>query len=108
AEPPTPPAVTEIQPPQPQSAAPVREPVQPPLNPDVPAFQYPSRGLTSLELARKEVLDFIGPNGLGLRPDEHERYFTSITGKGELKALTPADLEAVIRDAKDRLAKRDE
>ena len=100
AEQPMPPTTTEIQPPQPPSPVPV--------SPDVPAFQYPGHGLTALELARKEVLDLIGPNGLGLRPDEHERYFTNITGKGELKSLTPADLQAVINDAKDRLAKRDE
>ena len=80
----------------------------PPLNPGVPAFQSPSHGLTSLELARKEVLTLIGPNGLDLLPDEYERYFSGITGKGELKALTMPDLNAVINDAKDRLAKRDE
>ena len=71
-------------------------------------YSYPGNGLSSLELARKEVLDLIGPDGLGLRPDEYERYFSGITGKGDLKNLTIPDLNAVINDAKARLAKRDE
>ena len=68
----------------------------------------PHRGLSSLEIARQEVLELIGPDGLGLRPDEYERYFSGITGKGDLKNLTIPDLNAVINDAKGRLAKRDE
>ena len=106
AEQPNEPATAET--PQPQSEAIVRDPVQPSHNPGVPQFQYPSHGLTSLELARNEVMKLIGPEGLGLRPDEYERYFSGITGKGELKNLTMPDLNAVINDARDRLAKRDE
>ncbi len=88
----------------------VAEPMasQPIFDLGIPSLPSSSHGLTPLELARNEVLELIGPNGLGLRADEHERYFTDITGKGELKSLTQTDLQAVINDAKDRLSKRDE
>lgn len=96
--------------PQNQGVPPVLEPAQsqPPVEPGTPASPSSSQGMSSLELARKNVLDLIGPDGLGLRPDEHEKYFTGITGKDELKSLTQADLQAVINDATARLAKRDE
>ena len=66
-----------------------------------------SHGLSSLEILRKELLNLMGPDGLGLRPDEQEGYMSRTTGKGNLKDLTVPDLRAVINEARSELDRRD-